>query len=261
MRLEDVKPEDRIFALFKGDPKTGKSIAAHSFFFGEPVYTFDLDARMEAVKDYYQRVVGKLPNVTFDRFSTFFEIHTKLEELRASCPYKLIILDSLTALAMKSLDTMVETRTPTDKTKVKDRGGIILTVVEDFGGEACALRMAVNLLLATSITHNISVIMTAHVIDPQPGAYRPMRVLLTGGKKIAAEIPIHFNEAYHFFVETKGGIQIGVDDIERKYVAVTRSIGTDWASTALDIPDKIDFTNALLHARIIEALKREKVTI
>jgi hypothetical protein len=261
MKLEDVKPEDRVFALFKGDPKTGKSIAAHSFFFGEPVYTFDLDARMESVKDYYQRVVGKLPNVTFDRFSTFFEIHAKLEELRANCPYKLIIMDSITSLAMKSLDTMIETRTPTEKSKTKDRGGIILTVVEDFGGEASALRMAMNMLLAISIAHNVSVIVTAHVIDPQPGAYRPMRVLLTGGKKIAAEIPIHFNEAYHFFVETKGGLQVGVDDIERKFVAVTRSIGTDWASTALDIPDKIDFTNGLLHAKIIEILKREKVKL
>jgi hypothetical protein len=52
-----------------------------------------------------------------------------------------------------------------------------------------------------------------------------------------------------------------VDDIERKYVAVTRSIGTDWASTALDVPDKIDFTNGLLHAKIIEALKRERVKL
>ena len=257
MRLEDLKTDERIFALFKGDPKTGKSIAAHSFHFGEPVYTFDLDARMESVLAFYTKF-GKLPNVEYDRFTDFFSIHQKLEELKQYCPYRLVVLDSLSALAFKSIQTMIDTRTPSDKNKIKDRGGIVLSMVEDFGGEANAIRMVMDNLLTISLRHNVSVIVTAHVITPESGAYRPMRTLLTGGKKIAAEIPINFNEAYHFFVQTSGGMDMNDPNIVRQYIAVTRTIGTDWAATALPIPDIIDFTDTLLYQKILEEIDKSK---
>lgn len=247
MRLDTLQPEARIFALFKGDPKTGKDIAAHSFALAGPLYTFDLDARMESVAAYYTKVVPRpdiMKNIEYDRFTDFFTLCQRLEQLKISCPYKTIIMSSLTSLARKSMNTMLMTRQPAakgTKGESKNRGGIILHELEDFGGEANAIMMTLDSLLVISLKHNVNVIMTAHVINPDPGAFSK-RTLLTGGKKIAAEIPTSFNEAYHFYVVTSGGMEIGVDDVDRRYVATTASFGSDWASTALGLPAKIDFT-------------------
>lgn len=248
MNLVDLQPEARIFALFKGDPKTGKDIAAHSFAEGGPLYTFDLDSRMESVAAYFTKTVPRpdiVKNIQYDRFTDFFSIHQRLEMLKLNCPYKTVVMSSLTSLARKSMNTMLSTRKPAargDKGESKNRGGIILHELEDFGGEANAIMMTLDSLLVISLKFNVNVILTAHIIEPQPGAFRPMRTLLTGGKKIAAEIPVPFNEIYHFYVVTSGGMEIGANDTERRYVALTASLGTDWASTALGLPEKIDFT-------------------
>ena len=248
MQLNNLRPNERMFILMKGDPKVGKDVAAHSFALAGPLYTFDLDARMESVAHYFTKVVPRpdiMNNIEYDRFTDFFSIHRKLEELKIACPYKTIVMSSLTSLARKSMNTMLSTRAPAakgSKGESKNRGGIIMHELEDFGGEANAIMMCMDSLLVISLKFNVNVILTAHIIEPQAGAFRPMRTLLTGGKKIAAEIPVSFNESYHLYVVTSGGMEIGVDDIDRRYIAVTRSIGTDWAATALDLPDKIDFT-------------------
>ena len=275
MQLNDLKSEDRQFCLFKGEPKTGKDIAAHSFALAGPLYTFDLDARMESVAHYFTKVVPRpdiMANISYDRFGDFFSIRRKLEELKLACPYKTIVMSSLTSLARKSMITMLETRAPAakgSKGESKSRGGIILHELEDFGGEANAIMMCLDSLLVISLKFNVNVILTAHIIEPQAGAFRPMRTLLTGGKKIAAEIPVCFNEAYHFFVVTSGGMEIGVDDTDRRYVALTASLGTDWASTALNLPEKVDFTakytSGLFYQEIMKfvrlANEEEEVTL
>jgi hypothetical protein len=203
---------------------------------------------MESVADYYTRTVPRpdvMANIEYDRFTDFFSIHQKLEKLKEYCPYKTVIMSSLTSLARKSMNTMLATRTPAakgSKGESKNRGGIILHELEDFGGEANAIMMTLDALLVISLKFNTNIIMTAHIIEPLAGAFRSMRVLLTGGKKVAAEIPVNFNEAYHFFVVTSGGMEIGANDTDRRYVALTASVGIDWAATALGLSEKIDFT-------------------
>jgi hypothetical protein len=249
MQLTQLKPERRIFALFKGEPKTGKDIAAHSFAEVGPLYTFDLDSRMESVAAYYTKRVPRpdiVSNISYDRFTDFYSIHKKLEELKLDCPYKTVVMSSLTALARKAMNTMLATRNPAaleknEKMKSKDRGGIPMHIVEDFGGEANAIMLVLDALLVISIRYNVNVILTAHVINPEIGAYSK-RTLLTGGKKIAAEIPVSFNEAYQFVVQTSGGMEIGVGDLDRRFVAFTQSTSIDWAATSLGLPDVIDFT-------------------
>ncbi len=249
MQLAQLKPETRIFALFKGDPKTGKDIAAHSFALAGPLYTFDLDSRMESVAAYYTKVVPRpdiINNISFDRFTDFYAIYRKLEELKVNCPYKTVVMSSLTALARKAMNTMLATRNPAtldknEKMRSKERGGIPMHIVEDFGGEANAIMLVLDALVVLSVKFNVNVILTAHVINPDFGAYSK-RTLLTGGKKIAAEIPVSFNEAYHFHVQTTGGMEIGADDKDRRFIAFTQSTSLDWAATALGIPDVIDFT-------------------
>lgn len=263
MRLQELMPEQRMFMLFKGDPKTGKDIAAHSLASYGPTYTFDMDNRMESVKHYYTKIVPRpdiIANIEYDRFHDFSSMYNRLLTLEKNCPYRNIIYSSLTSLARKSMNTMLNTRQPSaavksgQKSDTKNRGGIIMHEIEDFGGEANAIMMSLDALLAISIIHNVNVIMTAHIISPEAGAFRPMRVLLTGGKKVAAEIPVSFNEAYHFFVATEGGMEIGVDDVTRHYIAFTRTVGVDWAATALDIPSKIEFTAGLTSGLFFEEL-------
>jgi hypothetical protein len=267
MRLNDLNPETRIFALFKGDPKTGKDIAAHSFALAGPVYTFDLDARMESVAAYYTNVVPRpdiMSNIEYDRFTDFFALHRRLEELKAHCPYKTVIMSSLTSLARKAMNTMLSTRDPKslnkeDQARARIRGGIPMHIIEDFGGEANAIMLTMDSLIVLSIKFNVNVIMTAHVIQPEAGAYSK-RTLLTGGKKIAGEIPTSFNEAYHFYVQTSGGMEIGVSNTDRRFIAMTQSTSLDWAATALDIPEMIDFTagktSGLFYAEMMKNVRQ-----
>ena len=59
---------------------------------------------------------------------------------------------------------------------------------------------------------------------------------MTGGRKIAAEIPVYFNEAYHFYNTPSGGFEI-----------ITKADGEDWAKTSLPLPERIDFTHKNLY--------------
>ena len=108
-------------------------------------------------------------------------------------------------------------------------------------------------MVCLSIRYNVHVIVTAHVIAPDPGAYRPVRTLLTGGKKVAGEIPIYFNEVYHFFVQTSGGIDLNDANIQRRFVAFTQSVGNDLAATAIGAADRIDFTDRHFYTELMNS--------
>lgn len=263
MRLNELQPETRIFALFKGDPKTGKDIAAHSFALAGPLYTFDLDSRMESVAHYYTKVVPRpdiVENIQYDRFEDVLTILNRLQELKQACHYRTVVVSSLTSFARKSLTTMISTRDPKslskdDQAKARIRGGIPMNIIEDFGGEANAITLLMDGLIVISVKYNCNVILTAHVINPEAGAYSK-RTLLTGGKKIAGEIPVSFNEAYQFYVETSGGMEIGANDTNRRFLAKTQPTSLDWAATAMSLPETIDFTAGKTSGLFYEELMR-----
>lgn len=251
----DVALDERFFCVFKGDPGSGKSIAAASYPGHKEnpnigPYFFDNDGRMKSVINYWRprgrEFRGMRPN-------SFLETNRKLEEFMFECPYQTLVYDGITTGSDKMLMDLLSSRDP--KAKKIIRAGIEFYQIEDYGGEYRGLDIIINNLKAISFRHGTNIIVTAHVIKTETTdiikkTTTESRSLLTAGKKIAAKLPVHFDEAYHFDVQASMDVTAGPS-----YTVVTRNTGWDWAKTALPIPLRIDFTNGSLYDIIMGHLK------
>jgi len=248
MTSDEIKLDDRIFALFKGDPGCGKSIAAASF--PEP-YFFDLDGRMKSVANFW-RPRGK--KFTFDHYTSFDPLFDKLEQFSEYCPFGTLIYDGLTSGGDQILNDMLRFRGRSSK-KIMRGARIEQYQIEDYGGEGRGLQMIVDKLKDISFRKGVHVIVTAHVLTTESTDLKTKqtitsRTLLTAGKKVAAKLPKDFDEAYHFDIQPG----FGPDD-PPKYTIVTKNTGWDWAKTALPLPLRIDFTDASLYVIIMKHLE------
>src|SRR5438552_11504057 len=85
------------FSLFKGEPGTRKSTAALSY--PKPSYWFSFDGKMNALSIPMKlwQIDPKL--ITFDDYTDWTKARNKLEQLQVNCPYKTIVIDSITSCA------------------------------------------------------------------------------------------------------------------------------------------------------------------
>jgi len=246
---DDIKLDSRMMCLFKGDPGSGKSIAAASY---PNPYFFDLDDRMKSVAHYWRARNRKF---MYDTYTSFDPLYEKLEQFETYCPYETLIYDGITSGGDQILNDMVSFRSSTNAKKVMRGKRIEQYQIEDYGGEGRGLQMIVDKLKAISRRRGIHVIVTAHVLttestDLKTKQTTTSRTLLTAGKKVAAKLPKDFDESYHFDVQPG----FSPDDMP-KYTIVTRNTGWDWAKTALPIPLRIDFTNGSLYDIIMGHLE------
>jgi hypothetical protein len=265
--IDEYKPEGAaLLSLFKGDPGTAKSPAAASY--PEP-YIIDLDGRIASVASYWK---GKGRKIKFDTIiNDYPKLCDKMESLIRYNPYGTIVLDSITTLA-RSLHTLIfqargagtqarEDRDQDGKKRIylnaaKIPGGfegIPVLEIDDYKTESTGI---IQILDACRVLWNggkgCNVIVIAHVIEVENkdlrGRVTRTRAIMTGGRKIAAEIPVYFNEAYHFYNTPSGGFEI-----------ITKADGDDWAKTAIPgLPERIDFTNKILYDEINNYRKVEE---
>jgi hypothetical protein len=246
---KDLKIGDKLFGLFKGEPGTGKTIGAASF---PAPYIFDLDSRLAPVRLRFPE-----KDIVFDSyFNNFIGMMKKFEELLNYNPYETIIVDSLTSFARTVLSHMVKYRVGEDRTKKLQRGGLDVAQIEDYGGETAAIVQLIDALKVLGGKCNI--ILIAHVVVSDAYNIKTQQVttsrqLLTGGKKIAAEIPTAFNEAWHFSCRSDFNSR-------PQFMINTQQTGVDWAKTALPIPYEIDWTDKNLYELIQSYLKTETKT-
>src|SRR6266702_6613989 len=104
MNTKDIALDTRFFCLFKGDPGSGKSIAAASF---PKPYFFDNDFRMKSVINFW-RPRGK--EFEYDRYTDFQSVNRRLEQFYQECPFETLVYDGITTGADMILKTMVDTR-------------------------------------------------------------------------------------------------------------------------------------------------------
>jgi len=253
--IDDFKHEGSLLSLFKGDPGTAKSPAAASY--PEP-YILDLDGRIASVASYWKGKKAVKYDTIINNYPLLCE---KMESLIRYNPFGTVILDSITTLA-RSLHTLIfEARGAGAQAREKDEegrkriylnaakipnkfGGIPVLEIDDYKTESTGI---IQILDGCRVLWNggkgCNVIVIAHVIEVEnrdlKNRVTRTRAIMTGGRKIAAEIPVYFNEAYHFYNTPAGGFEI-----------VTKSDGEDWAKTSLPLPDRIDFTNKSLYEEI-----------
>jgi len=235
--------------LFIGDSGTGKSIAACSW--PGPIYVASCDGRMGSVAEWHR---GR-KDIEFDIFTKYQDLDEKVDSFEYSCPYKTVICpDPITKLSEFSLRYSFslrgavtydeETGKVVKGSKGKNKGVIDITTVEDFNAETRGiLDLIANLKVAQKI-HKFNLIVTAHLITTtytkvggQESHIR--RDILTAGKKVAAFIPIDFDEVYHFYTE------------EEKWKVKTYNDGIVAArSSFLNMPKVIDWTDKSLYDEV-----------
>ncbi len=234
-----------LFCMFKGEPGTRKSTQALSF--PGPQYWFNFDRKMNALNLPIQRW-GIDPNtIEFDNYDNVDAATTKLKQFQIKCPFKTLILDSITSCADAALRQTLRKKGQS----AKMIAGIPVSGIEDFNAEAAALSEMVALLKDICEYHKVNVILVAHVIQTEQktisGETHMSRVIVTAAKKIAAKIPGYCDEVYHFnikkgFVEGAGG----------NYALLTEHTGDDFARTTLPLSKEIEFNDKPLYDTFIK---------
>jgi len=236
---KDIDISKKYLALFKGEPGTGKTRAACSF---PKPFVFDFDGKLAVAKNIFPD-----KDIQYESyFNNFPGSMKRLEQLSTYCPYGTIIFDSLTSFARTVLNFMIKSRGGKGSLQ---RGGLDVPQIEDYGGETAAMIQLIDFVRLIS-ERGIKVIIIAHVVEISEKNIKTQqttvaRQLLTGGKKIAAELPAYFDEAYHFYHE--GGF-----DGKPDFKAYTLNAGEDWAKSALPLPNPIKWTNKNFYDTLIE---------
>jgi hypothetical protein len=249
--LEAVTLEN-LYCLFKGEPGTRKSGAALSF--PTPQYWFSWDRKMDGLI-LPMRAWGVDPKlIHYDDYSDWNQARIKLEKFQVNCPYKTLIIDSITSAAdainRQTLRVKSGTTTKAGEDKGKQIAGISVNSIEDFNAEESALKELVAITKDIAAYHKINVVLIAHVIqkdvkNASGQVTHVSRTIVTAGKGIAAKIPAYCSEVYHFNI--KGGKLTG----DGKYSLLTQHTGEDFARSSLGLDDEIVFGDDPLYSKYL----------
>ena len=236
-----------LYCLFKGEPGTRKSTSALSF--PKPQYWVSWDQKMDALGLPMRAWNVNPKEIVFDDYYNWDMVRTKLEQFQVTCPYKTIVIDSITSGA----DGMVR---QVQKFKGSSGGGksignIPVGGFEEFNAESSALSEMVALTKDIKTTKKVNIVLIAHVIQKEQksadGNTHMSRVLVTAGKAIAQKIPAYCSEVYHFNVKT-GPIQ----GKGAKYALFTQHQGDDFARSSLGLSEEIVFGDDPLYEKWIK---------
>jgi len=239
--------------MFKGEPGTRKSTCALSY--PGPQYWFSWDRKMVNLK--LPAKHWKLPagHYTHDDYSDWNKAEIKLKQLQTTCPYKTIIVDSITSCGDAIMGQTKKLKSGQTRKSGAQSGkmisGIMVNELEDYNAEASAILDLVSMLKDVHEYHNVNVIIIAHVIQAEyrsiTGETHFARSIVTAAKKVAAKIPVYCQEIYHFNIDR--GFDVSG---EGSYSLLTQHTGDDYAITSLPLPKKIVFGNDPLYSRWIK---------
>lgn len=249
-----------LFTLMKGEPGTRKSTCALSY--PTPQYWVSSDQKMESLRLPANRWGVNIKDVHFDDYTDWDKPRAKLEQLQVNCPYKTIIVDSITSIG----DCMTRQVKRLKKAEGggKTIGNIPVSGLEEFNAESSAFQEMLALLKDIHKFHKVNVILIAHVLGVRKDndankLTHHSRVIVTGAERIGAKIASYMTEVYHFnitpaFEESKEGA----------YGLFTVHTGNDYARTSLPLAREINFNSEPLYekwiAPAIDKLKAEKPT-
>lgn len=243
-KIEDAVIRPVTSFLFKGHNGTGKTIASTGKEF-RPVYVFNCEGRFESVINYWQRR-GEAKDIEWDDFpigSGYYGLDKRMDELVARCPYKTVVMSSLTSFIYNILNHLIKDAFGRKNAQGKDAGkrigGIPVSQLQDFNAEDSAI---INDLIAAFQqlkSHGVNVILEAHItpydittIEDGGRVTTTINQILTKGKKAPASIPGFFNEIYLFYKEYEGIIS---GQQSAKYLFTTTGTPTDDCKTSWGI--------------------------
>jgi hypothetical protein len=236
---------DAKFTMLKGEPGTRKSTQALSW--PTPQYWISTDQKMEALELPMKRWGINPKDIEADDYSDWDRPKAKLEQFQVNCPFRTIIVDSVT-----SIGDNINRQTKKNKSAAgggKVIGGISTNSIEDYNAEASAFQDLMAILKDIHKFHKVNIILIAHIVgqrnkdNDSNRLTHHSRVIITGGDKISGKIASYMTEVYHFNVDT----DFNVDSGEGKYGLFTSHTGNDYARTSLPLERRIQFNNDPLY--------------
>ena len=238
---------DALITMLKGEPGTWKSSTALTY--PLPQYWFSFDRKMQSLALPARKHGIDLKQVNYDDYSTW-TMHgpnntpsalAKLESFKLNCPYKTIIIDSVTsttdAMLRQVLDSKVGQKRKSGEPAGKIIGGIDVNEIEDFNAEAAGINELMGLCSDICTLRRVNVILIAHVVRIEQkdlsGNISISRSIVTAGKKPAAKIPAICHETYQFGL--KPALVVGAQTDIQVY---TTNTSEDYARTCLPL-DKV----------------------
>lgn len=252
--LADVDPNS-LMTMLKGEPGTRKSTVALSY--PGPQYWFSTDQKMEALA-LPAKLWGIKPNtINYDDYIDWDKPRAKMEQMRVNCPYKTIILDSITSSGDAMTSQVKKAKKADKEGGGKTIGGIPVSGLEEFNAESGAFQEMIALLKDIQKYHKIHVILIAHVLgvrkdDPNNKLTHHSRVIVTGAERISAKLASYMTEVYHFNI--KPAFEA---DKEGEYTLRTVHTGNDYARTSLPLAQEVSFNDQPLYEKwIAPAIKK-----
>ncbi len=252
--LETIKLE-ALFSMFKGEPGTRKSSQALSY--PTPQFWISTDQKMEALVLPAKRWGISLRDIQYEDYTDWDKPKAKLEQLQVNCPFKSIMVDSVTSIG-DAMTRQVKRLKVQDNTG-KKIGNIPVSGFEEFNAESSAFQEMIALLKDIHKFHNVHVILIAHVLGARKDndvnkLTHHSRIIVTGAEKISAKIAAYMTEVYHFNITPAFEA-----DKEGSYGLFTVHTGNDFARTSLPLPQEIQFNNDPLYDKyILPAINRLK---
>lgn len=253
---------DAQFIMMVGTPGTRKSTQALSY--PGPQYWLSYDWKMNSLI-LPMRAWGIDPKtIHYDDFNDWNNGRSKLEQLIAPsnsltvqpCPYKTIVVDSVTTLANSALRQTLQLKYGVKRASGAAAGkliaGIAVNEIEDYNAEAAALLELVALCKQIKKIHNVNVILIAHLIQAEyksttTNQSNIVRTIVTAGKRVAPQIPAYAEEVYHFFLKKSFDADAG-----GAYAMLTSSTSDDFARTQLPLEKEIVFEDKPIYSTYIK---------
>ena len=240
-----------LFTMMKGEPGTRKSTCALSY--PTPQYWVSTDKKMKALVKPMKNWGVNPREIHYDDYSDWDKPKAKIESLQVTCPFKTIIIDSITSIGDNMTGQVKKAKkfAKGDEAKGKMIGGIQVSGLEEFNAESSAFQELIAMLKDIQSFHHVNIIMIAHVIgirkdnDANKLTHHSRRIV-TGAEQISAKLASYMEETYHFNVEPSFEA-----DAEGGYSLLTVHTGNDYARTSLPLPSKINFNNDPLYDKWI----------
>lgn len=266
IKASDTPIRPVLSILSKGRSGTGKTIASCGKDF-RPVYVFDCEGRFNSVINYYRKLDGHVQDIEFDKFDMdggFYPLDKQMDALAARCPYKTVVMASLTSYIHIVLYHLIKSKAGMKRasgaTAGKKIGGIPVNELEDYNAEDAAIIFELIAFLKTLQKQGVNVILEAHIspyevntIEDGQRTSTTINQILTKGKKAPAQIPGYFDEVYLFYKDYTG-IVVGQQETHYSFTAAGTS--TDDCKTSNGIKG-FDFTGKDFSVELMKQLTQE----
>lgn len=259
----DPSAKKGLFALFKGAPNTGKSVAAYSF---PNVFVFDFDRKMPTVaqKHFPEKVFNWKAFEDVYSLSDFLKPWLLPKDLGGTvCPYETLVVDTVTSLSticLRSVDitkgtNVVEMMKTLSKTKSGEKSVEVMGY-DYYNAEANFFERYfmdnLKILWAREgnprhiivIAHEVTVESAPHI---STGVIKTTKSIVTAGRKCAAFIPKCFDEELVFKLERP---IMGDTLTKTKRNCITNTDMDEDARTCYPFPDIVEFSNKSLYEEL-----------